>query len=365
MQVEILVDSEEFWGDLEQEITDARHSIFAETMSFEGDAVGEMFSQALQRSRAKDRRLMLDCYIKIIINDKFLYTWKNLTNPELRREVRATRELIRSNRRNGIQVTFTNPFGFLFLRIPLRNHKKLVVIDERITYIGGINFCDHNFDWHDMMLKIESPDVAQFFREDFLADWHGKGAARRQKFDDIEFIVLDGKSNARQFAPVFDLIDAAREKIIIQSPYLTFPFCDALAKAVKRGVRVDILTPGNNNWGIISTYLHDVAATSGFRLHLYQKKMTHLKAMLIDDSRLIVGSSNFDFLSYRGHREILAVISNTETIRQFKSKVLEPDFAASSVWQGTPDKRKARIAKFWMHALDKTAQIISRLPSFY
>ena len=62
-----------------------------------------------------------------------------------------------------MQVKYGNPFGFSPRGWLTRNHKKLIVIDDRITYIGGINFSEHNAAWHDMMLRIDDVAVGRFF----------------------------------------------------------------------------------------------------------------------------------------------------------------------------------------------------------
>ena len=174
MKFQILVDAENFWGDLEKEMLGAKDYVYAQTMSFEGDTVGTMFSEAFQKSQATDKRLLLDSYIKAIISDKFLYSPKNLFSKPLRDEVKATHALIKKNRERNVHTRFTNPLGFGFLKIPIRNHKKLVAIDDRVAYIGGINFCDHNFHWHDMMLKIEDEAIASYLADDFRKAWENK-----------------------------------------------------------------------------------------------------------------------------------------------------------------------------------------------
>ena len=66
-----------------------------------------------------------------------------------------------------------------------------------------------------------------------------------------------------------------------------------------RGVSVTIVTPQINNWGFFSEYARLESTRSEIDLRFYQGRMSHLKAMLIDDQHLIAGSSNFDYLSYR------------------------------------------------------------------
>ncbi|MBU8869544.1 MAG: phosphatidylserine/phosphatidylglycerophosphate/cardiolipin synthase family protein [Gemmatimonadales bacterium] len=362
MKIEILVDSEIFWADLRKEILAARECVYGQTMSFEGDTVGKMFSEAIRQSKAKDKRLLLDSYIRAIINDKFLYTLKSRRDKELMDEVRATNLLIKENEKAGIKSKFTNPLGFLFHKISVRNHKKLVIIDDRIAYIGGINFCDHNFFWHDMMLRIEEPEIVNYLKSDFLHTWEGENVGAIKEFDGFTLINLDKHNNEKLLQPVFDLIDSARETVFVESPYLTFPFCDSLREAVRRGAEVTICSPDANNWGLMRHYILWEAKRSGFNLQFYQGKMSHLKGMLIDNESLVVGSTNYDFLSYRAHIENIAIIRDSEVVEQFKTRVIEPDLKNSRPATAEELNTDGSKAKISMQILDFLCRFLKKLP---
>ena len=113
------------------------------------------------------------------------------------------------------------------------------------------------------------------------------------------------------------------------SPYLTFPFCEVLGRASARGVEVRLFTPQANNKGIVRDYLLWAAARFGFSVRLYAG-MSHLKAMLIDDSTLVLGSSNFDFVSYHSQAELVAIATDPGLVAQFRHSVLDPDCAQAS-----------------------------------
>jgi len=215
--------------------------------------------------------------------------------------------------------------GPLFVKMPLRNHKKILVIDDHISYIGGINFSDHNFAWHDIMLRIEGSDISSFLAEDFLASWEGRRFSGQRRFKDIELFSFDGVNNREAFQPIWDLIDGAEDSIYVQSPYLSHPFTDRLRDAVGRGIEVTVVTPEKNNKKPMDSYSRWEAARSGFDLRLYQKGMTHLKAMLIDEKYLIIGSCNFDYFSYHFEEETVAVVTNPEIIGQFINKIINHD----------------------------------------
>src|SRR5258708_17859313 len=155
--MELLVDFSEFWSRLSEDIASAQRSVFVQTFAFEGDQVGKKLSDALLSSPAKDKRLLADSFTRVVLSDRFRYLPANLLDEELRDEARETSAMIACLKRAGVAVKFTNPYGPSPRRVLSRNHKKLIVIDEAIAYIGGINFSEHNAAWHDMMLRIDDP----------------------------------------------------------------------------------------------------------------------------------------------------------------------------------------------------------------
>jgi cardiolipin synthase len=113
----------------------------------------------------------------------------------------------------------------------------------------------------------------------------------------------------------------------LESPYVTFPFYERLRAATRRGVAVTVVTPAQNNWRVFANYARLESARSGIDLRLFQPGMSHLKGMLIDDEYLVAGSSNFDYLSYRIHQELIAVITDRAVINDFRARVMLPDLA--------------------------------------
>ena len=329
MNIQILVDFDAFWTSLARDIRAAENHVLVQTFSFEGDRVGCLLAEAMIESRAPDKRILADSFSRVVLSDKFLYAPANWFDKQLRREIKATRELHASLKRGGVHVKHGNPFGLSPRRCVTRNHKKLIVIDERVAYIGGINFSEHNAAWHDMMLRLEDAEVARFFCREFLACWNGNSIARSESFPGAELHTLDGRSNRTVFQKVLSLIAQAQSSIFIASPYISFPFYDHLKEASRRGVPVTILTPQTNNWRYFTDYARWESARCGIDLRLYKKGMSHLKAMLVDDQYLVVGSSNFDFLSYRIYEEIVAVITDAEVIESFRSQVMVEDLRNS------------------------------------
>jgi len=326
--LELLVDSTAFWDRLQADIAGASRRVYVQTLSFEGDRIGCMLADSMTASPAADKRIIVDYYTKYVLSDKFRYSPRNWLDRELKEEHRATTRMVAGLNADGTQVKFVNPVGPLFVRMPARNHKKIIVVDDTIGYIGGINFSDHNFLWHDMMLRIESPGVAEFLAEDFLSSWQGRRYSGQLSLEDIELYSFDGRSNRDGFEPILNLIRSAESSIYVQSPYLSSPFTGAMRHAADRGASITVVSPDKNNKKPLRDYIHWESCRSGFDLRLYRDGMTHLKAMLIDDTYLIVGSSNFDKFSYCFEEETLAVISERQIIKDFKSRIIDKDHAA-------------------------------------
>ena len=322
---ELLVDSDQFWNRLKDDIASAEKNVYIQTLSFEGDSVGLKLSNAVKASPAADRKIVIDYYTRYILSDKFLLSPRNWFDADLKKESKATNGMIEDLISNGVGVRFVNPVGPFFCKMPARNHKKILVIDDHISYIGGINFSEHNFQWHDLMLRIDDADIAAFLKADFLISWEGRHFGGRRKFGGIELFSFDGKTNMAAFEPLLDLIDRAEISIYVQSPYLCNPFTDHMRRAVRRGVHVTVISPEKNNKKPLGGYIQWEAARSGFDLRLYLPGMTHLKAMLIDEKYLIIGSCNFDYFSYHFEQETVAVITDRHLIATFIDNVIGRD----------------------------------------
>lgn len=294
-------------------------------MTFEGDSAGQAVAGAIAASPAADRRVLVDEYTRHVISDRSVHAKASKIDPDFQTEVRATHAMFSGLVADKVCVRVTNPVGPFFSRYPARNHKKLIVADD-VAYIGGINFSDHNFAWHDFMLRIEQADLADACALDFLATFDGKPKASSQDFGPVRLISMDGRSNRQAFGQIMTLIENARRGVTVISPYLTFPVTGALARARRRGVAVELITPLDNNKRLVRDYLLWAAKAGDLTVRL-QPHMSHLKGMLIDDETLVIGSSNFDFVSLGAEEELVAVISQPEVIAAFRAAVIDPALA--------------------------------------
>ena len=359
MSVELLIDFSEFWSRLSEDVHSAQQSVFVQTFAFEGDSVGKQLAAALHSSSAPDKRILADSFTQIVLSDRFRYSPANFFDRELHRERLETARMKRELESAGVQVRFTNPLGVTPRRLVSRNHKKLVTIDNRVSYFGGINFSEHNAAWHDMMLRVEDEDVSAFLREDFFSTWSGRNRVAQAHFDGVELFTLDGRTNRAAFQQVLDLIDNARQTIFVESPYITFPFYERLRAATRRGVSVKIVTPEQNNWRFFANYARLESARSAIDLRLFRGGMSHLKAMLIDDEYLIAGSSNFDYFSYRIHQELLAIIIAPEIVSDFRERVMIPDLANARSVECKASLVGKQLLSFQMRLLDAALTIFT------
>ncbi|MBS0408397.1 MAG: phosphatidylserine/phosphatidylglycerophosphate/cardiolipin synthase family protein [Proteobacteria bacterium] len=322
---ELLVGADAFWKRAAKDFAQSRRRLFVQAMTFEGDSAGLAVAAAIKASPAGDRRVLVDEYTRHVISDRSVHAKASKADQDFQSEVRATHAMFSGLVDGGVCVRVTNPVGPLFTRYPARNHKKLIVADDA-AYIGGVNFSDHNFAWHDFMLRIEGADLAEACAEDFIATFEGRPRASNAEFGPVRLISMDGRSNRAAFAEIMALIEGARRSVTIISPYLTFPVTGALAQARRRGVAVELITPLANNKRLVRDYLLWAAKAGGLDVRL-QPHMSHLKGMLIDDERLVIGSSNFDFVSLGAEEELVAVIADPRVIADFRAAVIDPAVA--------------------------------------
>jgi len=328
MRIELLVDAPAFWDRLRADLRTARGSAHVQTFSFEGDRVGTALGRALEASPAGDRRLLVDGFSLLYHNDRLIPgpAW---LERRFRREVLLTHRWVRRLREGGAGVRFGNPIGPSPVRLLRRSHKKLAVVDERVVYLGGINFSDHNFAWHDMMLRVECPELSRVLADDFRASWEDRPARLDTQVGPMRLIGLNGRGNARGMRPVVEAVRGARRGIDVVSAYLSHPFTRHLAAASRRGVRVRVLTPARNNKSNLARHILHMAHRHGFEVRRYAGGMSHLKAMLVDGELLVAGSSNFDFMSYHILEELVVMTRDPGVVRAFSEHVWRPDHAAA------------------------------------
>lgn len=363
MSLRLLVDSDEFVNSFAEDVSRSRESVYVQVMTFEADDAGQTIAGILQQSPAADRRLLVDRYIDVMISDRLYRSPRNRRDAALQREVRETFELLSALPRRGISTRLANPVGPLLLRMVARDHVKIYAVDRRVAYLGGLNISDHNFAWHDSMLRIEDAAVAGFLADRFLDSWNGRRTSGLFQFSSLDLLFFDGRSNQNTFQVIIDLLDSASESIWIESPYVSFPLFSHLRRAVRRGVQVDVVSPGKNNKPLMDSYTVWEARRSGVALHHLPYGMTHLKACLIDGQTLLIGSSNLDYLAATVQRELIAVVRDDDLVQDFIRRVQKVDMEAARPWEGRPSQSSGMLSGALLHAAVKTAAFAARLTS--
>jgi len=226
----------------------------------------------------------------------------------------------------GVKVAVALKIGNLLLRpfqgrIDLRNHRKIVVIDDRITYCGSQNCADPEFrvkpkfaPWVDALMRFEGP-IARQNQHIFIGDWmtcfdediRSMLAAPLQSFGKgfAAQVIATGPTvrNAAMPETFETLMHAARRKLVITTPYYApnAPLQAALCAAAHRGVDTTIIFPArNDSWEVAATsrsYYRELLE-AGVKIHEYVGGLLHTKSMVLDDDVTLIGSANMDRRSF-------------------------------------------------------------------
>jgi len=243
----------------------------------------------------------------------------------------GSRAMIRSRhwramREAGVQVGVALPIGNPLLRpfygrIDLRNHRKIVVIDDWITYCGSQNCADPEFrvkpkfaPWVDALIRFEGP-IARQNQHVFISDWMACSGEDIRSILEAPMIaggegfpaqvIATGPTVRNSAMPeTFEtLMHAARKKLVITTPYYVpdESMQGALCAAAHRGVETTIIFPArNDSWQVgaasRSYYLELVKA--GVKIHEYVGGLLHTKTMTVDDDITLIGSANMDRRSF-------------------------------------------------------------------
>ncbi|MEQ8524391.1 phosphatidylserine/phosphatidylglycerophosphate/cardiolipin synthase family protein [Gracilimonas sp.] len=311
-ETRVFMDSNHFFKQLTTDVQNARHSVSIQCMSFEADQVGTKLIELLVSKPTLERTLLIDDYSRFVVNDTFLngpQGWLNKNNA--RREREALDGLLKKAEQAGIHIKFTSPMGFLMHRYPARNHKKMVLIDKEISYLGGMNFTEHNFEWSDIMIRHTNPDIASALQESFLADLNETTPPPVTEISpETVLYVLNGWKTRAAYSNLLERVKSSR-KVVGLSPYISYPMLDAIA-AVSENM---VILPKANNKPLMH-YIHRFKRYSEINFKYVSGKMVHAKMLILDDEVAVYGSSNFDVISYFFEKEVVMVNKNSDLIKQ-------------------------------------------------
>ncbi|WP_116632522.1 cardiolipin synthase [Pasteurella langaaensis] len=253
-------------------------------------------------------------------------------------------ENCRYMRENGIEIAealHVQLFRVFLRRIDLRQHRKIIVIDNEIAYTGSMNMVDPKFfkqdsnvgEWVDVMVRINGP-VSSVLNGLHALDWE---LETEQKLplslpvpnDNLYPLHTANRHTVQILAtgPGYpeDLVQqalstaifSARESIFITSPYFvpSQNITDALVTAALRGVNVTLILPRKNDSLMVGwasrTYFDELLA-AGVNIHLFDRGLLHTKSVLIDNKLALVGTVNMDMRSFLLNYEVTMVVEDEE-----------------------------------------------------
>lgn len=226
-----------------------------------------------------------------------------------------------------------------------RNHRKIVVIDGKIGYIGGMNVADRYVNglawgnWRDTHARLEGKGV-QGLQSVFLIDWFivSKSLITEHKYfppleqfgNNMMQIVSSGpySDNKEILQGLMHAIFHAKSSIFIQTPYFIPPdgLLEALRTASVRGVDVRVMVSKKSDSLLVqlaSRSYFKKLMMAGVMVYFYETGFLHSKLMIIDDNLTLIGSANFDNRSFEQNLEVEAFIYSEETALKAKAIFLE------------------------------------------
>ncbi len=341
-KVEVFTEGEEKFSTLLEDIRQAKKHIHMEYFIFCNDSTGQKIKEALMKKAAEGVkvRFLYDDVGNIAVSRKFYNEMKD-TGVEVRSFMKVRFPSFKS-------------------RINYRNHRKLVVIDGAIGYIGGMNVGDsYSMDphWRDSHLRMQGRGVyaLQFH---FFRDWFSVDSSEIKITDDGYFPACDVESdNLLQIASggpntewpnllqaTLSAILSSKRYLYIQTPYFlpTESILEALQTAALSGVDVRLMVSRKSDSPYIDpaarSYYGDLLR-AGLRIYEHQTAFIHAKTMVADDYLSVIGSANMDFRSFELNFEINCYLYDSELAIQNKNIFLKDLKACKEIELDTWEKR--------------------------
>ena len=336
------------------DIDGAQSTIEMEYYWFDADKVGNLVRDAIIRKAREGVQ------IRILVD--------NLTTPgspefffERMRKAGADVKYVHDLEKMCPGQAVASYFGF-------RDHRKIVVVDGRIAYTGGINFNNQTiYVWKDTQVRIEGPAAAQL-RALFQQSWSkltGEAVAPEIQVEPVGSAVVQAIGKESRDSTLTRLyvqkLKEAKEYFYLQTPYFGPPpqVLQALKDAAARGVDVRLLFPEKSDWGFMNSLTHDFIPeliASGIRVFQYSGTYDHSKIFVTDDCLASCGTVNMDGRSFYTNWEDTLLFYDRESVLQIKETFLDVQAECSEMDASYP-KAKG-INKVWRKFLRKIYHIL-------
>ncbi|HET8842040.1 MAG TPA: phospholipase D-like domain-containing protein [Ktedonobacteraceae bacterium] len=320
--VQLYTYGEDLYDAMLQAIRNARERVFLETFIWKSDRVGQQFKLELQR--AADRGVKV-----YVIYDSFA----NLVVPHHFKQFKPNISVLRY----PLFAWLRQPF---YLSGYARDHRKILVVDGRIAFLGGYNIGSHYAtEWRDTHLSIKGPDAREL--ESVCIDFWNTYRKRKRSLpvlaeprgrDWDPLMVFHRNDPHLLIFPIrhsyLEAINRATRHIYLTHAYFIPDrvILTALLNAAARGVDVRILLPATSNH-ILADWLargyYSQCLAGGIRLFLYQNAMVHAKTATIDSVWSTIGTANLDRLSLLGNFEVNVEIYDEELAHQMEEIFLQ------------------------------------------
>lgn len=328
-KIKLLVNADEAFPEMLEEVEKAKEYIIFQFYVVRGDETGCAFLEVLMRKAREGVKVTF-------MNDAI--------------GVEVPKKIMKRMVEAGIQVgTFNESTHKGKLQINFRNHRKVLIVDGKVAFIGGMNIGDEYRGltiqygpWRDTSIRIEGPAViaAQIST---AKDWyciHEKPLNCKWDIipaegDSTVMVLHSGPADEKHtiLLTLISLINTATERLWIANPYYVPPesLMDAILLASLRGVDVRILVPSYSDATFVmlaSKVYQKPLLNHGVKVYRYTPGFLHQKVMVIDDQFAVVGSANFDCRSMFINFEISAITNDKKFIQECID-MLEKDYSAS------------------------------------
>ena len=321
--LKIFTDGHEKFNSLFEDLKKAKHHINIEYFTIYDDQLGKKLRKILvQKAREGVQvRVLYDLFGSKGSKQKFF------------------KELIQA----GGEVTpfMKSKLGYYSFRINFRNHRKIVVIDGSVGYIGGFNIGDQYLgrnkrfgNWRDTHLRLEGSVILQL-QSRFFMDWNASAKRQKVQFSLDYFpqsnvqnnipmqIVSSGPENDVQKIKqgYIKMIMGAKHSIWIETPYFIpdDALMEALLIAIRSGIEVRIVIPQMPDHPFVyraTEYYVQQLLKAGARIYSYQNGFMHAKTIVVDNMITSVGSANWDIRSFKLNFEANAFMYDPKVAEQ-------------------------------------------------